>query len=85
VCVLLVALELLVVALIVAPRWVARKLVSLIRPPATRTTRPSPILAASRGVTSLTGRSLMPKNSTIVACPNCGTRREHHPRRDEMS
>ena len=39
VCVLLVALELLVVALIVAPRWVARKLVSLIRAPARRAQR----------------------------------------------
>jgi LPS O-antigen subunit length determinant protein (WzzB/FepE family) len=39
VCILLVALELLVVALIVAPRWVARKLVSLIRAPARRAQR----------------------------------------------
>jgi hypothetical protein len=30
VCILLVAIELFVVALIVAPRWVARKLVSLL-------------------------------------------------------
>ena len=36
------------------------------------TAHPSPTLAASRGGTSLTGRSVMPKNSTIVACPNCG-------------
>jgi hypothetical protein len=39
VCVLLVGLELLVTALIVAPRWVARKLVSLLRAPAQRAQR----------------------------------------------
>jgi hypothetical protein len=39
VCILLVALELFVAALIVAPRWVGRKLVSLLRAPAQRTQR----------------------------------------------
>jgi len=39
VCILLVALELFVAALIVAPRWVGRKLVSLLRAPAQRAQR----------------------------------------------
>ena len=70
--ILLVVLELFVAALIVAPRWIARKLATLIRAPARRVGRSSPTLAASGGGTSLTGRSVMSKNSTIVVCPNCG-------------
>jgi hypothetical protein len=52
VCVLLVQLELLVAALIVAPRWVARKLATLLRArarPAQRVLRrPSPRREAAR-------------------------------------